>query len=351
MHSTWLSVDRSTIAGNPNQFLERRLRKDYAAGAGAHFNGWQGNLCYNNLYISNSAAKMDIRTRQCLILLILPVVFLAGCSRPTTVLGPVVTPAIPLDGSIIFSVEEVNSQISLKLETEEIFADYNNDIETALDTSSEGVIKITIKGVILCSMRFFNGSPRECLPATGPARSSVNLGILSGEYKLVFEYGSQIQTYHLTVTDTDLVFVPEEQNTFIKPTYLEWKRLAERSMWFVVYNRWSHNGRGEFRPMERSIFEGLSAAFFQDIEEYDVEQFLPSEGHYTNYLFASPWKSDLERIPYVNPEFPSVGGPYIRYYTYQGGWERIQELIDRYRVQGLGIDFSTTSGNPYANGK
>jgi hypothetical protein len=302
-------------------------------------------------HLSTSAAKMDPRTRQCLILLILPVLFLAGCSRPSSVLGLVVTPAIPLDGSILFSVEELDSQISLKLETEEIYAHYNNDIETTLDMSSEGIIKITIKGIILCSMRFFNGSPTECLTAEGPARNNINLGILSGEYELVFEYGSQVQTYHLTVTDTDLVLIPEEQSAFIKPTYLEWKRLAERSMWFVVYNRWSHNNRGEWRPMERSMFERLSATFFQDMEEYDVKQFLPSEGHYTNYLFASPWKSELERPPYFDPEFPSVGGPYIRYYTYQGDWGTIKELVDRYRVQGLGIDFSNTSGYPYAQGK
>jgi hypothetical protein len=96
------------------------------------------------------------------------------------------------------------------------------------------------------------------------------------------------------------VLVPEEQSAFIKPTYLEWKRLAERSMWFVVYNNWSHITKDQWRPLERSMFERLSTTFFQDIEEYDVEQFLPSEGHYTNYLF-SPEKG-AERPPHFNPE-------------------------------------------------
>lgn len=298
---------------------------------------------------------MNPKMQKHMLLLILPMLFLANCSqtKPTSLpatIPVVVSPnAIPLEGSVYLSVEELNGHIKLKLRTEKIYSVYNNEIRTMLDTTTGRTIKITINGIVTCAMRQI-----ECLETEGPARNEIDLGIISGEYDLTFQYTHQTQAYSFMVSVTDIVFVPKDQSSFVEPKYLEWKRLPEHSMWFVLHNEGVHMGGGNWQPLERAVYEQLSAKFLRDIEQFDVEQFHPAEGHYTNYLFVPPWESwheivgDRVKIPLEGEGWYEFRWPYIRYYTYVGDWRSIQELAETYRKQGLGISFFNVSGYPYA---
>jgi hypothetical protein len=82
---------------------------------------------------------------------------------------------------------------------------------------------------------------------------------------------------------------------------------------------------GGVQSLEPAVYEQLSTAFFRDIEQFDVEQFQPAEGHYTNYLFVAPWESwheivgDRVKIPLEEGGF-EFRSPHFRYYTYTGDW-------------------------------
>ncbi len=298
---------------------------------------------------------MNPRLQQQLLLLILPILFLTSCSQTESTSLPatvsVVTPpnAIPLEGPVYLSVEELDAHIKLKLSTAEIYSVYNNEIQATLDTTTRPTIKITLNGLVTCYMRQI-----ACLTMEGPARSEIELGVISGEYDLMFQYAHQTQVYSFMVSATDVVFAPKDNSSFIMPKYLEWKRLPQHSMWFVLHNEGIHTGGGNWQPLERSVYEQLSTEFFRDIEQFDVEQFSPTEGHYTNYLFVPPWESwhetvgDIVKVPLEGEGQYEFRWPYIRYYTYDGDWRSIDDLAETYREQGLGVSFFNVSGYPYA---
>jgi hypothetical protein len=293
---------------------------------------------------------MNPTMQQRVFLLIISAVLLAGCSQlkppppPVPTLNSVV--ATSLDSTIYFSVQELNGQIKLKLRTGKIYSHYNNKIHTVLDTTTPRGITITIHGIDECLPL--------CLPALGPARSEIDLGRMSGDYDLTFQYAQQTQVYRLMVSATTLVFVSTNHSSFIEPTHLQWKRLPENSMWFVLDNIGVSTAGGDVQPLEPTVYEQLSTAFFRDVEQFDVEQFQPAEGHYTNYLFVSPWESwhetvgDRVKIPLEEEgawlEFRS---PHIHYYTYIGDWHSIQALAETYSKQGFSVAFYNVAGYPY----
>jgi hypothetical protein len=298
---------------------------------------------------------MNPTMQQRVFLLIVSAVLLADCSQPKPPPPPVpplssvvATPsATPLDSTIYFSVQELNGHITLKLRTEKIYSHYNNEIHTVLDTTTPRGITITIHGIDECH-------PGVCLPAEGPATSEIDLGRMSGDYDMTFQYAHQTQVYRLMVSATAIVFVPTNHSSFVEPTHVQWKRLPENAMWFVLHNVGVSTAGGDVQPLERAVYEQLSTAFFRDIEQFDVEQFHPAEGHYTNYLFVSPWESwhetvgDRVKIPLEEEgawlEFRS---PHIRYYTYTGDWHTIQVLAETYSKQGFGVAFYNVAGYPY----
>jgi hypothetical protein len=69
------------------------------------------------------------------------------------------------------------------------------------------------------------------------------------------------------------VFAPTNHSSFIEPTHLQWKRLPENSMWFVLDNIGVSTAGGDVQPLEPAVYEQLSTAFFREIEQFDVEQF------------------------------------------------------------------------------
>jgi hypothetical protein len=281
-------------------------------------------------------------------------VFQAGVSypnvsTPTLVLPDMLSTAaspLPLEGRVYLSVVERHGQMQLKLWTEKIYDSYNDHIDTVLDTTRQGTIKILIRGVITCDMQQV-----ECAAIVGPARGELQLGNLSGEYDLVFEYAGQMQKYRLVITPADVRFYPVQLGSFLEPKYLEWKRLPEHTVWFVVHNEGKYEG-GNWRPLDPSAYQRLSNEFFQNLEALRVEEFHPLDGHYTNEWFVPPWESWQQRsgdqvtIPSDGEWFYLYTSPFIHYYVYAGDWQSLQYLVRTYIAKGLWIDSFNNSGNP-----
>jgi hypothetical protein len=261
---------------------------------------------------------------------------LVSCSYAIPTTGPTPTPTRlePLSGQLQFSLAETADHVTLKLQTEREYPDYNNIISVSLATTNTQHLEIKVEGIQRCNM---------CQPMVGPATANFQLGSIQGSYELIFDYLNSKDVFHMLVTTSNITITPSNQETFVEPARLEWKRLPQDALWIVVHNEGVYDGRGNWRPLDRTTFDELSMQFFNALEGLGATQFSPPEGHYSNALFVPPWenwrtsKGDRTVIPLAKDSWYELRWPDIRYYHYAGEWRNIETLVESYRSKGLSI--------------
>jgi hypothetical protein len=221
----------------------------------------------------------QVRRMNRRILALLVVVLLAGCIQQTrTLTGPAKdSEAIrsPITSTLDFAFEEANGELLLKLRTQEEYGCCNFDIVASLVHPDPKTLLVDIDGVDQYSY---------CLTIVGPATAHIPLGALEGEYQLVFNYQGRKDTYSLSATSSQLALAIWGVPALAQADHLLWRRLPVRTVWLVVHDPVAYVGNGEWRRLERPVYEEQKQQFFNDLQKLSVKQFTPEEGHYTNHL-------------------------------------------------------------------
>lgn len=276
---------------------------------------------------------------------VITILFLVGCSRTVPVPTAPATPMglAPLDGKLYLRLEETSGLIRLKLRTAMIYGVYNNEISAVLSSTQTGRLEIIINGIIHCT---------ACQETVGPARRDIDLGAREGNYRLIFRYLDQSEAFGFSVSSSRITLVPEQQNLFVEPEYLEYQRLPRDAIWIIAHNEGTYDGQGNWQPLERSTYEQSSAQFFAELQDQlHALPFEPIEGHYTNYLFIPPWESwhkpkdGWTKIPLEEGGWYELRWPDIRYYHYGGDWQRIEALLETFKEKGLSLYGFSWSGD------
>jgi hypothetical protein len=257
-------------------------------------------------------------------------------SAPVPLLDERAPTIVPLDSELNFEFEEAEGQFTLKLRTQRIYAVHNNEINASLTRPDFRTLWIDVDGIVECIM---------CLETKGPARKDVDLGGLTGEYRLVFSYLAQNDSYRLDVTPEEVTLTPGKALSLTHAVHLSWRRLPAEAIWVVVHDRVAYLGDGVWKPLNRSVYEEQAGQFFQELEALGAKQFIPDEGYYTNFLFIPPWETwhepkpdgDWVTIPLAENRWYEFRWPDIRYYQYDGDWTQVKTLIDAYNARDITV--------------
>lgn len=144
------------------------------------------------------------------------------------------------------------------------------------------LLPVALKKQALENLR---GTSRRC------CRPSRVFGGLEGEYRLVFDYRGQQDTYELSVTPSELDLASRGASTLTQADYLLWRRLPPRTVWLVVHDPVAFTDEGGWKLLERRAYEEQKEEFFAELRRLNVTRFTPDEGHCTNYHFTPPWES------------------------------------------------------------
>lgn len=229
---------------------------------------------------------------------------LTGCGDT---IGPEKT-LLPVDSNIVFQVSEgygavgdpyprsdavTIPRVVLKLRTAKEYGCSNYEIEYEKTVSSDRV-HIQLLGTSIGPV---------CLTSTGPATARMFLDFSTGSYELILASGSDIATFHVTVTDSALSITPSAE-AFARSEYAVYWRHPPKSLAYYC------GTTVETRSMCDEFVDRLAAAV--QIEEFSFPPqgqtpwAVVSDGNYYNAptrFFRYSEESDFEAAGVVLETF------------------------------------------------
>jgi len=254
---------------------------------------------------------------------------------------------LKLDGEIEFYFEEVSNRLQLKLRTERIYGSSNNDIIASLQQPAADKLRLNIEGILECY---------ACQGAEGPARATIDLPQLDGQYELTVTYQNQLDAYDLTVTEYEILLQTKQPNSFTSTLHDHWKRLPAATVWIVIHNAGVIDVDSSGYYLDQPTFDRLSQKILNDFSQLSLKEFVPSEGYYTNQYFVAPWPSWHEpmwggyraKIPSPQDEgWYEFNWPIIKYYYFEDEWQKVISIIDSYKEEYIYINAYSRNGDIY----
>ena len=127
-------------------------------------------------------------------------------------------------------------------------------------------------------------------------------------------------------------------------------RLPENAIWFVVHAR-STDADGALIDTEPDDFAAKADAFYADLTSLRARELSLAEGIYTNDLFIPPWSTwqipdgEFVQIPVSESQSYLFKLPDIRYFTYAGRLNTIEEVVVDHCVDEVAIVGYTANGD------
>ena len=255
----------------------------------------------------------------------------------------------PLDSNLLIGLIEQSGALSLTLESQKGYPLPTYRVEATLER-----VEITrTQSITLLAQIDGIFTPASGPFIQSPATGALALGKLSGRYSLALTYTDPardidlLDNYLLIVSDGRAVIRPST-TAFTWPKYTTWLRLPGNAIWFVVQAKSANSEGADVDPDD---FAAKADAFYADIAGLRARDLSLAEGIYTNSLFVPPWPTwqipdgDLVRVPVSDQESYLFKWPSIRYFTYSGGFDAVQEVITEHCVDEVAIVGYTTNGD------